>query len=230
MNPTFTFKKFAMTDARCGMKIGTDGVLLGAWARVPAQAREVMDAGAGSALISLMLAQRYPSVNVKAVEIDPSACEDARLNVGKSLWAPRIEVINDTFDVIGEVDAIVSNPPFFLTGELSPAGSRAASRHAAALSPATLIDFAARVLPSYGSLSMISTAEALDDLTFRAALAGLYPRRICMVSTREGKAPARVLWEFSRCDGACEHTYINVRTRDNKLSEQYTELTKEFYL
>lgn len=230
-NPTFRFKQFALSDRRCGMKIGTDGVLLGAWAQMPHGGRTVADIGAGSGLIALMMAQRYPQANVEAVEIDNGAAADAADNVAASPFAGRVTVSNRSFDhFTGPVDLIVSNPPFFVTGERAPRSARAAARHVGTLSPASLVERGPGLLNPGGSLAMITPADDADSLIFTAAMSHMYPRRMCTVVTRAGKAPCRILWQFSADDGPCLRETLTIRRPDNSYTDDFVNLTKDFYL
>lgn len=214
------------------MKLGTDGVLLGAWARLPYPgASAAIDAGAGCGIVALMLAQRFPALTVTAVECDAGACADAADNFAASPWPGRLHLRHESFAVTTAcTDMIVSNPPFFLTGEHAPRQSRAAARHADTLSPFTLIDSATSLLRPGGSLSFISPADQLDDIVEHAAFARLHLRRRCMVSTTETKPPRRILWEFGTADGPVEYTSLTLRCPDGSRHPDYITLCKNFYL
>ncbi|MDO4319677.1 MAG: methyltransferase [Bacteroidales bacterium] len=230
-SPTFRFKRFALSDRRCGMKIGTDGVMLGAWAVLPDGKTDIADIGTGSGLIAMMMAQRYAGAHITAVEIDADAAADAADNIAASPFDNRIDVVNMPFDAFySKVDLIVSNPPFFATGERAPAQSRAIARHIGSLSPEALVDRAPALLNRGGSLAMITPADNADDLIFRATVAKLYPRRICSVTSRKGKQPYRILWQFSTDDGPCIQDELTIRHADNSYTDNYINLTKDFYL
>ncbi|WP_301709234.1 tRNA1(Val) (adenine(37)-N6)-methyltransferase, partial [uncultured Duncaniella sp.] len=128
----FRFKQFTVDDSRCGMKIGTDGVLLGSWAHADG-AGCIIDAGTGSGLIALMMAQRYPKTHVTGIDIDEPATLDAMHNVSLSPWSGRIDIINTDLlnwspgNHIPEIEhpiCIVSNPPFFTEALHSPDAAR----------------------------------------------------------------------------------------------------------
>ena len=132
-NPYFQFKQFVVFHDKCAMKVGTDGVLVGAWAQVDG-ARRVLDIGTGSGLIALMLAQRNPDAFVTAVDIDEAAVEQARENVARTPWSDRMEV--ERLDIRkapeewnGCFDAIVSNPPYFVESVKCPQAQRNTARH-----------------------------------------------------------------------------------------------------
>lgn len=126
----FRFKQFEIEQDRCAMKVGTDGVLLGAWAQ---GGRRILDIGSGTGLISLMMAQRFPEAEVVGIDMDADACGQARENVMASPFRDRVEIeccrlqdfggaseaaeASGTTEVLkaaGVFDAIVSNPPFFV--------------------------------------------------------------------------------------------------------------------
>ena len=235
----FQFKQFTLRDGRCAMKIGTDGVLLGAWASPvrPADGPlRILDVGAGSALVGLMMLQRFQTATVQAVEIDPEACKDASENAQASPFADRITIVNDDFSHFalqpqdGSFDMIVSNPPFFSTGLRAPHGSRATARHQGALNYESLIRHASRALTKSGVLAMVTPADAENSLTETAEFAGMKVRRLCRVSTRAGRGPNRLLWALSPTDGPCATTQLTIRDNDNNYTDEYRQLTKDFYL
>ena len=112
MSSGFTFKRFTVSHAKCAMKVGTDGVLLGAWA---CGGRRILDVGTGSGLVALMMAQRFVDAQVTAIDIEPGACLQARENVAASPFADRVSVVEASLQAFrgGEYDAIVCNPPFY---------------------------------------------------------------------------------------------------------------------
>lgn len=222
----FAFKQFALDDARCAMKVGTDGVLVGAACSLPqCPAPRVLDAGCGCGLIALMVAQRCPGARVTAVEIDPQAAASARANVAASPWDARVEVVcGDVAAVTGRFDLVVSNPPFFNETLRSPSGARALSRHGSGFDAAALIGMAPRLLAPGGSLSFIAPWQRLGELALALEVAGLHPRRRVDIAPKPGAQPHRVLLEASLAPGpyACSRLAVG--------SEQYKLLTHDFYL
>lgn len=214
------------------MKIGTDSVLLGAWADV-GHARRVIDLGAGSGLLSMMVAQRNPDCSITAIEIDPDACLDARENFAAYPDEREFEVVNaDAADYMPDepADLIICNPPYFTSALKSPDAARATARHGAGLLPRTAIELAARWLSSDGLLAMVTPSDDASGLIFTAELNRLHPRRVCMVSQVARKAPTRILWEFSRQDGVCQKQTLAIRGRDGAYTRDYVDLTADFYL
>lgn len=234
----FNFKRFSLSDERCAMKIGTDGVLLGAWAAPLSSGEEhftAIDIGAGSGLITLMLAQRFEKAHITALEIDPDACADAASNIAASPFAGRATVINDDFTHFASTstarfDLIASNPPFFTNGQLAPDNARATARHQSALNYQSLIEFASRALRPDGVLAMVTPAEFEDRITASAELARLKVRKLCRVVTRDGRSHSRLLWQVSPTDGPQQISDLAIRNSDNTFSDEYRALTRDFYL
>lgn len=224
--PIFRFRQFGIDDRRCGLKVGTDGVLLGAWVSCAPASGRILDVGAGSGLVGLMLAQRNLHATVTAVEIDADSYADLCLNVAESPWSGRFTTIKGDFrTTVGEYDIIVCNPPFFTNGDKAPAAARALARHASELSPLSYVRFAAGHLVAGGRAALIAPYEHNDAIALEAALAGLHPCRIADVTTSVRRGITRRLWEFSA--GPCptpETETISVG------SEAFHQLTCDFYL
>lgn len=230
----FQFKQFAIDDSASGLKTGTDGVLLGAWADTDGLRTDdlVTDAGAGCGLIALMLAQRCPA-RIDAVETDAGACADCGRNFAASPWAARLDCIEGDFLKYSpqrRPRLIVSNPPFFSTGERAHSQSRATARHEDSLPLSALIDRAAQLLAPDGRLALIIPSEREDDMIFHATISGLTPSRICRMITVEGKAPRRLLAEMVKGRCSYSETTLAIRRTDGTFTDRYTELVKDFYL
>jgi tRNA1Val (adenine37-N6)-methyltransferase len=229
---SFDFKKFSVNDANCAMKIGTDGVLLGAWADV-AGARSVLDIGAGSGLVALMVAQRNAEAAIVAVEVDAGAAADCAGNIAASPWSERIVVHTGDFANYAPtqpIDLIVSNPPFFTEALRSPSALRAQARHEAGLSPKTLIAYASRVLAADGSLAMITPCTDADNILYTAEMAHLKLRCCTEVAMRHGDEPTRMLWQFCRKDGHVAKTTLTLRASAHEWTDEYLQLTSAFYI
>ena len=231
----FSFKQVHVEDTHCGMKISTDGVLLGAWTRTPPPSAHILDVGAGSGLIALMLAQRCPSAHITALELDLNAVTDLSSNIQSSPWADRIEAVQGDFQTFTPqedilYDLIVSNPPFFDTGIVSPDTSRAGARHRAGLDYRSLIANAHNLLSADGSLAMIVPAECESDLVLHAELARLNVSRLCHVITRPGKSAKRLLVQLDRHPGHCSDSRLTIRDVHDQWTPEYIALTKDFYL
>lgn len=230
----FQFKQFTINDDRCAMKVGTDGVLLGAWANVD-HASRVLDVGAGCGLIALMLAQRFPQIRFTALELDAEAAEQARDNVEKSPFSSQIEVVQGDFSLYssGPFDAIVSNPPFFEEDLLPPDAARANARHtSSALNFENLVAGSVRLLVDGGTLSVIIPKNAQNRFHSICNKHGLTLLRATDVRTVVRKAPKRVMLHFAKCSNAASAVVRDeiILMEDGKRSAAYTHLCREFYL
>ncbi len=228
----FTFKQFEINHEGCAMKVGTDGVLLGAWCEC-GSAQRIADIGTGTGLIALMCAQRNPSATIDAIEIDHSAAECARENVARSAWGDHIRVIETAiqdYTTEERYDLIVSNPPYFSETLQSPDASRAVARHNCSLPHRDLIDAAKRLLTDKGRMALILPSDEARRFAMQAVVAGLYLCRRCEVVTKRGATPKRTMseWSLSACE--TEHQQLILAADDGQRSEEYKHLTEEFYL
>lgn len=220
----FRFKQFAVSHGASAMKVGTDGVTLGAWA--PCAGR-VLDAGCGCGLIGLMAAQRGAS-QVVMLDVDPAAAAEAAQNAANSPWHSKVTALcTDFLAYHSEVmfDAIISNPPFFASDLQAPEARRALARHEGTLTPDNFMRKAAALLAPGGSVSIIIPADRLTPWTFAASLAGLYPAAVSHLITKPASPPRRALLTFTTTK-APEPTpaelYLN--------SPEYQRLVSDFYL
>lgn len=233
--PIFRFRQFDVRHDRCAMKVGTDGVLLGAWADV-ADGRRILDIGTGTGLVALMAAQRAPSAEVTGVEIDEAAVCQARDNAARSPFARRIAVVRADirqYTAPHSFDCILCNPPFFSEDTLPDNPSRALARHAALLGFEELLTAVVRLLSPQGRFTVILPFAACSHFTTLAFYRGLFLARQCSVRTVPRKAPKRVLLTFVRSSSGpvtTEAETLVLQNPDGSRSEAYTELTKAFYL
>ena len=231
---TFRFKRFSVNDAAGAMKVGTDGVLVGAWADVSGVCNAV-DVGAGTALIALMLAQRGVG-HITAFEINRQAAEEAIANVAASPWPDAVKVMAGdalTADIAAlHPQLIVSNPPFFTETLQSPDQARAAARHQSgdSLGPLSLLELAAENLEAAGSLAFISPAAARDEILFQAAIHRLYPSRITTVRHSPCHPAKRILWQFAKRACPLAENELCIRDDAGAFTAEYLSITSPFYL
>lgn len=230
-NDIFRFKQFSVRHDRCAMKVGTDGVLLGAWGSV--EGKRILDIGTGTGLIALMAAQRNPEADVLGIDIDESAVAQARENVAESPFNRRIEcILKDllTFESEAPFDAILCNPPFFTEDTLPDNRSRALARNNKCLPFPQLIKKVAVLLAENGTFSLIIPSGLAQEIVGLCMENGLHLVRRCQVHTTARKPPRRTLLEFSRQNRSCEMQTLCLVADDGTRSRQYKELTKDFYL
>ena len=227
----FRFKQFEIEQDRCAMKVGTDGVLLGAWAQGGCR---ILDIGSGTGLISLMMAQRFPEAEVVGIDMDADACGQARENVMASPFRDRVEIVCcrlQDFGAAGVFDAIVSNPPFFVDSLKNPDSKRTMARHTDSLPFRDLFAGVKRLLSDEGVFSAIVPTEVVEQFVAESCMLGFYLIRKCGVKTVERKLPKRFMLSFAkhRISPYEEHVETMMDSQGNR-SEWYRKITEEFYL
>lgn len=215
------------------MKVGTDGVLLGAWADLE-KARNILDIGTGTGLIALMGAQRNPSAQIDAVEIIAEACAEARENITASPWASRIRLVQtalqDYFPA-KRYDSIVCNPPFFVHSTPARDQGRTLARHSSSLPHAALIQHAARLLQPDGNFCVILPVPEGEEMIRLAAGCHLQPAHVTAVLPTPGKPAKRFLIEFkSAPQQPPVRDQLVVELSRHQYSQDYIKLTQAFYL
>lgn len=230
---SFQFRQFNVEDGRCAMKVSTDGVLLGTWAKAAGDALNILDIGAGCGVVSLILAQRYSRARITAIELDPDAATDCAENFAASPWHDRLQAVcADAMEYTPEesFDLIVSNPPFFTEALKAPDARRATARHAAALSPFSVIDFAAKFLSADGRMAMITDCRNTSDIILHARINRLNVLEMTGVSTKQGKPDKRMLWLFAAEDAPLRKSQLPLRNPDGSWHHDYVRLVEPFYL
>jgi tRNA1Val (adenine37-N6)-methyltransferase len=233
-NPYFRFKQFTIWHDKCAMKVNTDGVLLGAWAKVENEGL-VLDVGAGTGVIALMMAQRSQAI-IHALEIENIACNQAVFNVDNSPWKQRVRVIHGDFctyyqSCTNKYNLIVSNPPYFSNSLRNPDDARKMARHNDTLPFSELLKGVNHLLAEAGRFAVIlppNTREFEDE----AWINGLKCSRRLRVRSFSGKPVIRDLLEFERISRVTAESMqeLSVYNSPSVYSSAYVELTKDFYL
>ncbi len=234
-NAYFQFKHFRVEQANTPMKVGTDGVLLGAWTELPPDAKRLLDIGTGTGLIALMLAQRSPEqVKIHAIELEESAAKEAAHNFGQSKWGNRLAVSHSSlqqFSTSETFDLIVCNPPFFKSGNTAKELARARARHDDCLSLQELVTGAVKLLSNKGLFSLIIPTDRLADLLAETNKVGLSLRRQTAVYPNPLKAAKRQLLCFGKEPQYCVPTELTLETGvRHDYTEAFRALLKDFYL
>ncbi|MDD7884522.1 tRNA1(Val) (adenine(37)-N6)-methyltransferase [Flavivirga sp. 57AJ16] len=249
-NP-FIFKQFSVNQEQCAMKIGTDGVLLGAWTSIKEQPFSILDIGAGTGILSLMLAQRSHAEIIDAIEIDDRAYEQCVDNFERSPWGDRlfcyhaaleefVDEIDDTYDLI------ICNPPFFSPSLASPASSeedtlmsnaRKTARFYDAMPFGHLIESVSKLLSENGIFSVIIPFKEEKTLIDLASNFKLTPKRILHIKGTPSSKIKRSLIEFSFCavpsntqESDLKVNCLIIETSRHLYTKDYINLTKDFYL
>lgn len=233
--PHFTFKQFEIFQDRCAMKVSTDSIVLGAWAPVQG-CRRILDAGTGTGILALMLAQRTEhDVQIDAVELDLAATGQAEENVNQSPWRERIRVIHHNILTYAapRYDLIVSNPPYFPHGQILPDAARQRARHTGDLDHQGLLTAVQRLLAPEGRFVLILPVDVAESFVRLATEQAWVVQRRCAVETRRGKAPALVMLVLVRTAGltepALEET-LCLREANHRYAAEFIALADPFYL
>lgn len=229
----FRFKQFEVYQSRSAMRVGTDGVLLAAWANVE-NTNHILDVGAGTGVIALICAQRNPEAFVESIEIDEGSVDDAAHNFSISPWPNRLKAHLGDFLKIAtkeKFDLIISNPPYFSQSLKASNPSRSAARHDDSLPAEEFMKKARPLLTENGRLALIFPKNQLSRWTFAAQEAGMAPQRICHVFTLAYKDSSRVMVEFCKTNCPTEPLMesILIESSPGNFSEAYKNITKELY-
>lgn len=233
-NPYFKFKQFTIWHDRCAMKVGTDGVLLGAWAE-PGNAKSILDVGTGTGLIALMLAQRT-NVDIDAVEINEAAFLQATENINASPWKERVKIFHNDFQNYSKsteekYDLIVSNPPYFKNSLRSLDEDKNAARHSHLLTVEELFFGIKKLLSLNGRFCLVYPFEEFEGVIEIGRYHQLHISKITVVHPNLSLPPKRVLLEFSKTESNVTHGSIAIeKQKRHDYTKEYIELTKDFYL
>lgn len=237
---TFNFKQFHVNQDRCAMKIGTDGVLLGAWTPIINNPYNVLDIGAGTGILSLMLAQRSNAAPnnvgiIDAIEIDEDAYEQCVENFEASPWSDKLFCFHAGLDEFvdepeDEYDLIISNPPFYTDDYKSDNTSRDLARFEDALPFEELIEAAALLLSDNGIFSVIIPFKEEERFVAMCKELDLFPLKMTRVKGTPTSEIKRSLLAFCRIEQTPLIDELVIEISRHNYTSEYIELTKEFYL
>lgn len=233
MNTYFRFRQFTVHQEHCAMKVSTDSCLFGAWVAANHDvASRVLDIGAGTGLLSLMLAQGTQSL-IDAVEIEAGCFEQMHANIVASPWAQRIQGIQGdirTIALAGEYDLIISNPPFYEKQLSSPDRSINAARHSTSLSLEELLRRICMLLKTDGQAFVLLPSTRQDELLHMSEAEGLHARTICLARHSPRHPWYRVMVAFSKVKAEVKHQTIEIRDETGNYSEAFSALMQPYYL
>ena len=232
MSTPFQFKQFTVAQNNTAMKVGTDGVLLGAWSTTTEGS--ILDIGTGTGLIALMLAQRTKTALIDAIEIEQEAHQQATKNILDSNWSTRINVHHSPiqhFKPSKKYELITSNPPFFINSTKSPNTERNAARHTGNRTFSDLIYAVTQLLKTTGIFSIILPITEAKQFILLAEAQKIYLNRECMIKPTPTKSTKRMMMEFSfrKTTVLKEELTIETETR-HQYTKEYISLTQDFYL
>jgi tRNA1Val (adenine37-N6)-methyltransferase len=243
----FHFKEFSVDDSACAMKVGTDSVLLGAWADFSG-CSTILDVGTGSGLLALMAAQKCDAT-ITAIDIDEDSCHQAEKNFSESSWSDRINCIhqgleeyacNQTAAKARPFDHIITNPPYFINSLKSPDSGRNKARHNDGLPLKSLLEYSSLLLRDSGKLSIVFPYNDNFLLINQAREFSLNLSRQLIIIPKQGKEPNRILLEFTKAvTGMYDATELvtgnklptlTIRDGHGKYTQEYISFTERFYL
>ena len=235
MSKPFKFKEFTINQDRCAMKIGTDGVLLGAWTSIDNRPFSVLDIGAGTGVLSLMIAQRSSAENIEAIEIDADAYEQCAENFENSPWSDRLfcyhaSLLEFIEEVDDEFDLIICNPPFYSEDYKTQDKSRDLARFNDAMPFEHLIYAAAKLLSEDGIFSTVIPFKEESNFVELASKVGLFLNRSLHIKGSPESEIKRSLLEFSFQKKETSASELIIETSRHQYTDDYINLTKDFYL
>jgi tRNA1Val (adenine37-N6)-methyltransferase len=235
MRKPFKFKQFTIYQDRCAMKIGTDGVLLGAWTNISNSPEFVLDIGAGTGVIGLMIAQRCSAENIDAIEIDEDAFEQCVENFETSPWADRLFCYHASLDeFLGEVDdkydLIISNPPFYSEEVSSGDSVRDQARQNSSLPFGLLLKGVSELLAESGIFALVTPFKEEKRVQEEALKYGLYPVRLMHVKGHPSSEVKRSFMEFQFKKTNVLKSELTIEKSRHQYTGEYIQLTQDFYL
>ena len=235
MSKPFKFKEFTIDQDKCAMKIGTDGVLLGAWTSLKNNPNSILDIGSGTGIIALQLAQRSDAAIIDALEIDDDAYEQTVENFENSDWGDRLFCYHGSLQEFSEeidekYNLIVSNPPFYTDNFKTENASRNKARFTTSLSFEELIKSVSKLLTEDGIFSVIIPYKEEKDFIDLASKENLFPIKICNVKGRPETEIKRSLLEFSFQKNKLVIENLIIENERHIYTQQYIDLVKDFYL
>ncbi|TVZ58001.1 tRNA1Val (adenine37-N6)-methyltransferase [Flavobacteriaceae bacterium MAR_2010_105] len=235
MNKPFNFKQFTVNQDQCAMKIGTDGVLLGAWTSLEGQPKSILDIGSGTGIIALMLAQRSNADLIDAIEIDAEAYEQCVDNFEQSPWGDRLFCYHASLEEFTEeideaYDLIVSNPPFYAEDFKPDHTLRDLARFQDAMPFEHVLESVSKLLTRNGLFSVVIPFKEESRFIELASKRNLFPNTILRVKGNPTSEVKRSLLSFSFTKTGVEYNELTIETSRHHYTEEYIALTKAFYL
>ena len=231
----FKFKQFTIHQDRCAMKVGTDGVLLGAWTPLEHHPESILDIGAGTGLLSLMLAQRSSADVIDAIEIQDEAFEQCVENFEGSPWSDRLFAYHASLQEFAEeigdkYELIISNPPYHSELQTSDEPNRNMARQNLFLPFQDLLEGVAKLLATNGKFAVVLPQKEVEAFTDIAASKNLYPGQILEVRGNPKSEVKRnlILFQFGHTE--CEYDELVIELERHEYTPAYIALTRDFYL
>jgi tRNA1Val (adenine37-N6)-methyltransferase len=234
-NNYFQFKQFKVVQNHAAMRVGTDGVMLGAWADA-SRASRILDIGTGTGVIALMLAQRNDTAQIDAIDIEKGAVTDASFNFENSPWKKRLHIQQVSAQDFarsntGKYDLIVCNPPFFNNSLTSPMQTKTLARHTSKLTSKELFEAASKLLKPEGCFCVVLPVENKKHFCKEAASVNLFPTHITRVKPNPAKPVKRILMAFAFKATSINENELTIETETRHVyTHEYQEMAGAFYL
>ncbi len=232
-NSYFAFKQFRIEQDQCAMKVSTDACILGAWTPVPSGAARVLDIGAGTGLLSLMIAQRAPASRITGLERNDRAAAQGAENAAASPFSDRVQIIQAdalAWEERHQYELIICNPPFFRHSLLGPDKARNAARHSGELNPESLAAIIRRHLMPDGTASVIWPAIEFGLFREAAEGEGLQMQHELSIRDRPDGRINRIAGIFGSRQSACRREALSIRNNDGSYTSDFVRLLSPFYL
>lgn len=231
----FKFKEFTVQQDQCAMKIGTDSVLLGAWTSLENNPFAVLDIGAGTGVLALMIAQRSNAQLIEALEIDNDAFEQCATNFENSPWNDRLycyhaSLLEYAEEIEEQYDLIICNPPFYTEDYKTQDKARDLARFSDAMPLEHLIYAVSKLLSEDGLFSVILPNKDEKNIIDLATKINLFPKRILHIRGHKNSEIKRSLIEFTYQNNTAIISELIIEKERHNYTEDYIALTKDFYL
>ena len=228
----FRFRHFEIRQESSAMKVGTDAMVLGTLATAN-DPKSILDIGTGTGVLTLMMAQKFPNATLHAIDIEPSAVDEARYNAENSPWADRIRMDESDFRDFQSAERyalIISNPPYYTNGLVNPDRTKALARHESALPFDVLFTKVSQCLKEDGVFWMIAPSSVVEELYVQAERVHLWPNTRIDILGKEGGAIVRniLCFAFQRIENVT-HMQLAIRAANGHYTEEYKALTIDFH-
>jgi tRNA1Val (adenine37-N6)-methyltransferase len=232
---SFHFKTFTIHQQKTAFKVGTDSVILGAWADIN-DSKTLLDVGTGTGLLALIMASKFPKITITAVELDAESAAEAEQNFKESSFHHRIKIVCEDFkswvksQAPNSFDAIISNPPYFHNDLKNPDHRKAAARHTSSLNFNELAEGVSLLLDNHGLFYIILPAEQFDSFSQCALAANLYPSKKLYIKNKPSGTIIRIAACFAKSENKIIESALCIRNDDHQYSADYIHLTKDLYI
>lgn len=235
MSAPFEFKQFKLQQEKSAFKLGTDSVLLGAWLPVN-HYKKILDMGAGTGILSLMLAQRFENSNITGVEIDSPSVVDCANNFAQSKWNQRLKIINEDISIWSQqnnsekFDLIVTNPPYFINSLKNPDTRKSIARHSDTISNDKMVELLKAHLSDQGAFAYILPTSEFNQFQEKLQNNGFHLTQLCNISSFEGGDVIRKMGFYSKQGNNVQEETQYLYNADKSRSDWYKKISDDFYI